>query len=261
MIEIRLADPIDFEDWRQNARSLFRRGVPPDQVIWHTGTDSDLFAALGENMPPETDRRLVVPTRFLILARMVLLHRDEERFARLYRFLWRLGNDPRLLARATDRDVIRLREMARAVRRDIHDMRGFVRFRKTVVDTMEWHVAWFEPDHRILEANASFFVRRFTGMNWSILTPDASLHWNRQDLSLGPGGRRADAPAEDALEELWRGYYRAIFNPARLKTRAMRSGMAVKYWHNLPEAAEIRPLIAQAAARCEVMYEVDGGRS
>lgn len=253
MIAARLDDPTDFEEWRRQARLLFRCGVPPDRVLWQAGDAGDLFAPLGEALPPEGDRRLAVPARFLLLARTAILHRNEDRLARLYRLLWRLADEPRLLAVTTDREVAALREMAKSVRRDIHKMRAFVRFRRRLIAGRDWHVAWFEPDHHIVEANAPFFVRRFTGMNWSILTPEASAHWDGEDLSFGPGARRSDAPAEDAMEDLWRGYYRAIFNPARLKTRAMRSGMAVKYWANLPEAADIRPLIAQAAARTGAM--------
>ena len=62
--------------------------------------------------------------------------------------------------------------MEKAVRRDIHKMHAFVRFRKIGEGGDERYVAWFEPEHFIVERNAPFFVRRFTGMRWSILTPD-----------------------------------------------------------------------------------------
>ena len=97
-------------------------------------------------------------------------------------------------------------------------------------------------------------MRRFTAMNWSILTPEASAHWDGEQLAFGPGAVRADAPApKDALEDLWRGYYASIFNPARLKVAAMKGEMAVKYWRNLPEAPLIGPLIKDAQRRMEGM--------
>ena len=55
-------------------------------------------------------------------------------------------------------------------------------------------------------------------------------------------------PPADAGEALWLTYYAHIFNPARLKVAAMRKEMPRRYWHNLPEAQLIAPLI-QAAQR------------
>ena len=44
--------------------------------------------------------------------------------------------------------------MEKAVRRDIHKMRAFVRFRKIGEGDDERYVAWFEPEHFIVERNA-----------------------------------------------------------------------------------------------------------
>ena len=62
----------------------------------------------------------------------------------------------------------------------------------------------------------------------------------------------------DETEALWLTYYAGIFNPARLKPRAMRAEMPVKYWANLPEAALIPDLIAGAEARVRGMAETAG---
>lgn len=92
-------------------------------------------------------------------------------------------------------------------------------------------------------------------MRWSILSPERSAHWDGETLTFGPGARKEDAPAEDALEDVWRSYYASIFNPARLKVDAMRAEMPKKYWRNLPEASLIEPLIASAARRTGDMVE------
>jgi DNA polymerase len=60
-------------------------------------------------------------------------------------------------------------------------------------------------------------------------------------------------PPDDAVEPLWRAYYAAIFNPARLKPGAMRAEMPRKYWRNMPETAEIPRLIAEAPRRAAEM--------
>ena len=156
---------------------------------------------------------------------------------------------------ATDPDVARLQAMEKAVRRDAHKMHAFVRFREIKTEDGPRFVAWFEPEHHTLEAEAGFFIRRFASMRWSILTPGASAHWDGAALTMGPGARRADAPVEDAHEDLWRAYYASVFNPARLKPDAMRAEMPVKYWRNLPEARLIPRLIAEAPRRAAAMVE------
>ncbi len=243
----RLDSETDFEGWRGHARALLCDGVPPEGVTWQVGAAQDsLFAILDAPAPPRDPAyRPRVSKRFLADAKLALCHRDATRFDLLYRLIHRLQDTPDLLSNALDDDVIRLNAMIKAVSRDRHKMRAFVRFRavKGVADTF---VAWFEPEHRIVEENAPFFVRRFANMNWSILTPERSAHYNRAALHFGPGTSQAEAPDGDALEDLWRAYYGAIFNPARLKVKAMSAEMPKKYWKNLPEADLIAPLIADA---------------
>jgi DNA polymerase len=83
-------------------------------------------------------------------------------------------------------------------------------------------------------------------MPWSILTPDLCAHWDGHALSFTSGVSKSEAPSEDRLEETWRRYYASIFNPARLKVKAMQTEMPKKYWRNLPEASIIKPLIEDA---------------
>ncbi len=250
MIGIALPGPADFPAWREAARRLVAAEVRPERVVWHlAGEAAGLFAH--EPVPEPRRVGISVPRAFPELAEVVIRHRDGERFALLYRLLWRIAHGEHgLLEVATDPEVIRAQGMAKAVRRDAHKMHAFLRFREAPGPR---YVAWFEPDHHILEAEAGFFIRRFAGMRWSILTPEASAHWDGEALQMGPGGRRADAPAEDAKEELWRAYFASIFNPARLKPAAMRAEMPVKYWRNLPEAQDIPRLMAEAPRRVAEM--------
>lgn len=253
-----LAAPDDFAGWRDQARRLLMADVPPDRVTWQVPGEGggDLFAS-GRHLPaPRADApQPRVSRAFLDLAAKGALHRDEGRFALLYRLLWRLQQHPGLIEDEADPDVRQLHGLVRTVRRDIHKMRAFVRFRVIGSGEEERYVAWFEPEHHILRANAKFFVNRFTGMRWAILTPQGSLHWDGEVLSEGPPAARSDAPAEDAAEDLWRRYYGSIFNPARLKVGAMLKEMPRRYWKNLPEAALIPELIAGAQAREAAMVE------
>ena len=160
-----------------------------------------------------------------------------------------LRDDPRLIGDRADPLLRRLEEMAKAVRRDMHKMRAFVRFREVGSADGARFVAWFEPNHHIVRLNAGFFVRRFAAMRWSILTPELSVHWDGERLTEGPGATKADAPQGDPVEDAWRTYYASIFNPARLKIGAMLKEMPRRYWKNMPETALVPELIAGAQAR------------
>ncbi len=243
---ITLDSETDFEGWRKAARSLVLHEVKPADVTWIVrGDESELFAPAAE--PLEAPQgSFSVSAKFVELAQSAILHRDPERFAILYRLLWRLRGHPHLLDVATDPDVALVTAMAKAVRRDEHKMHAFVRFREVGREQKSHYVAWFEPEHHIVELAAPFFARRFADMPWSILTPDACAHWDGHAVSITSGVSKADAPTEDRLEETWRRYYASIFNPARLKVKAMQTEMPKKYWRNLPEASLIKPLIAGA---------------
>src|SRR6185437_7740627 len=88
---------------------------------------------------------------------------------------------------------------------------------------------------------------------WAILTPDASLFWDLEKLDSGPGLPRSAAPQEDELEELWRLYYRTMFNPARLRLGAMRAALPASRWNNLPEARTIPELVRLSRGRVQEM--------
>lgn len=257
---VRLAAPDDFEGWRSAARALVAMGIPPGRVAWYV--EGANAPGLFDEQPLAVDGAapaLPVARDLVRLLRTALLHSDPGRFALGYRLLWRSRSEPRLHLDAADPDMMALNALAKAVRRDIHKMHAFVRFRKTgVADGRECFAAWFEPQHHITRAVAGFFRNRFAGMNWLIVTPQASIAWNGVRLSEGPGGCRDDVPDDDEIEAEWRAYYASIFNPARLKVRAMKREMPVRYWRNLPEAALIGDLVEASERRvAEMIAQAD----
>lgn len=251
----------DLAGFRRAARDLLARQVPPEAVTWsEDAAQVDLFGAATSASPCEAGAMPTpgptVPAGFLRLCEAVILHRDAQRFALLYRLLWRLAREPALRHDPLDPDLLQAAGMARAVGRDIHKMRAFVRFRP--VDDGKagegpLHVAWFEPQHHVVEANAPWFQRRFANMRWAILTPDRCAEWDGQVLHLRAGARREDAPPADAGESLWLTYYRSIFNPARLNLPQTVREMPRRYWSALPEAQLISPLAAAARERTQRM--------
>jgi DNA polymerase len=253
-----IADEDDFDGWRDTARALALARVAASDVVWQVGdTPKDLFGDEAILDPGPAPFR--VPRAFVDLARTVVLNADPQRFALLYTLLVRILDQPRLIEDRADPLVRRLEEMAKTVRRDIHKMRAFVRFREVEDDGTTRFVAWFEPEHHIVRANAKFFVERFATMHWSILTPEVSIHWDGVTLTESRGATKGDAPGGDPIEEVWKTYYASIFNPARLKVGAMMKEMPRKYWKNMPETALVGALVAGAQAREVAM--IDKARS
>ena len=247
-LRITLDAPDDFDGWRNAARDLIEAGVPPMGVVWEVaGADADLFG--GSAPPPSTGASFAVPRAFVDLAKAAICHVDRERFALLYALLWKLRSNRAAMEDRADPLLDRLEKLAKEVRRDAHKMHAFVRFREVAEGEDTRFIAWFEPDNHIVRREAGFFVRRFANMRWSILTPELSIHYDGETLTEGPGATRADAPDGDPLEETWKTYYASIFNPSRVKIKAMTKEMPKKYWKNMPETALVAPLIAGARAR------------
>ena len=200
----------DFQHWREQARSAFLNGIPPQDVDFKQNDgQQSLFGEMDEAGPissddksngngddkTKTSRTFNVNKRFVSLAQTVGYHRDSNRWNLLYRILWRIaGDEPHLLQITTDDDVLQLHKMEKEVRRDAHKMKAFVRFRKIIRDGEEYYIAWHRPDHQIVRKVAPFFSRRFKGMNWTILTPDESVVWDQQTLQYGDGVPRSAAP-------------------------------------------------------------------
>ncbi|MGJ8569210.1 MAG: UdgX family uracil-DNA binding protein [Hoeflea sp.] len=241
--------------WRTAARSCLSEGLSPADIIWGSEqTERGLF--YDQPTTAAAPVNMTVPRSFVSLAETVCWHRDTDRFARLYQFLWRLKDAPHLIADRGDEGLAHLRGMEKSVHRCQHKMKAFVRFREigNRDDARRSFAAWFEPTHHTVEPTADFFARRFADMDWRIVTPEKTAIFQDGSLSFAPGEPKPSLP-DDASEALWLTYFRSIFNPARLKVHAMTSEMPKKYWKNLPEAATIPDLIANAPARARAMAD------
>ena len=260
MLTIPLLGRGDFSEWRDAARALAAAGRSPREVDWRiTGLTGELFedgAAPDLPKPDAAAPPLTVPPAFLPLAEAVVCHTEPGRFHLLYRLLWRLQSDRRLLELTADKDVAWARLLAKNVQRDSHKMTAFVRFKEIAGETegRRRFFAWFEPSHFIVARTAPFFRRRFADMDWIIATPKGTASWDGDSLifDVRPG---EDPGHGDPTDDLWRTYYASIFNPARLKLKAMQAEMPKKYWRNLPEAALIPEMIANAEADVRAMTE------
>jgi DNA polymerase len=248
MRTVTLKPGADQAGFRTALRRLIADNVPPSSVQWQEG------AGLFDAGPLEEAPPVGLPRGWAERIALWLCHSDSERHALIYALIWRARHgEAHLMEIHSDPLVCRLHAMEKSVRRDLHKMHAFVRFRQ--VEGSDAFAAWFEPDHFIIEHTADFFVQRFRGMNWSIFTPKGSLIWKDARLTIGPPATRDQAPASDGFEDGWRGYYESTFNPARLNPGQMRAHMAKKYWRNLPEAQSIPGLIRAAPLRVTAMME------
>ncbi|MFK7852138.1 MAG: UdgX family uracil-DNA binding protein [Akkermansiaceae bacterium] len=260
---MRSVDPgNDFASWRKVAKGLLAADVNPAEVIFEKeqglfSSDSSLQEDQVEFRAKPTDK---VPPEFIDLAKSVSCHANENRWALLYRILWRIvKNSERSLCQiSSDLDIVKAAMMRKNVSREIHKMHAFVRFRLVDTDAesgRERYAAWFEPDHWIVEAATPFFQKRFANMDWSIFTPKGCAHWHGKSLVYTEGVSSDPIGSGDSMEDFWKTYYRSIFNPARVKVKMMQTEMPKKYWKNLPEAELIHQLIHESKTRVNSMRE------
>jgi probable DNA metabolism protein len=231
---------------------MLEHEIHPRDAIWQRALEEDFLFSTSKPKS-KTTRPLKVPAAFMEIAETASCHRSGDQWPLLYSILWRLTHGERhLLNIASDPELHRVQSMVKHIRRDCHKMHAFVRFRKVgeaPLTDREKFVAWFEPDHKIVRLNASFFRKRFTNMDWSIFTPDECMHWEGETIHYTPGVHKSQAPDSDALEDLWKSYYKSIFNVARVKVKAMQSEMPKKYWKNLPEAEIIESLLSSSSQK------------
>ena len=252
----------DFDEWRTTARLLLQDEMRPEDVFWHYHSAPTLFDGEPASSPSEKyspaqqSHEFLVPKQFINLAKNVICHESKGSAALLYRLLYRLQQDKTLLEKIYDIDTATALSRQKAVSHDIHHMHAFLRFKEICnLDNDNFRrcfTAWYEPQHFIIAEAIPFFCRRFSDMDWQILTPKGSAFYFNKRLFFGePIFKKPQN--KDEIEELWKTYFASIFNPARLKVKTMQSHMPKKYWSNLPEAEIIDSLIGDAETRIETM--------
>jgi len=254
--------------WRRAVRAFIANGIAPEQVEWVEEDTAPQLFGVDENIPAiPSGFAMRVPKALLALCDEALCYEDcgadrprQAAFCACHRLVDAYVHGQIQLNDRTDERVRKVEVMAKAVRRDKHKMKAFVRFREVAQNDAgrRAFVSWFEPTHRIEEAIAGFFTRRFGDMDWVIETPRATIRFVSGVLDVTAQANGKPDLADDA-EELWRTYYASIFNPARLMVKAMQAEMPKKYWHNLPEAQLIPDLIASAREREHAMQKAAPG--
>jgi uracil-DNA glycosylase len=198
--------------------------------------------------PPVPQPAPHLPRSLMDLLQTAACCRQADRWAFLYRVVWRWAGGDHAVQSAADADGARLHAMVKAVHREEHDMHAYIRFRERPAQLgPPRFVAWFEPRHDVLPQVAQHFVSRMGKVSWMIATPDASVLWDGATLhNCGP---LVDSAADlvDHGEALWLTYYRSIFNPARVNAPLLYSHIPSRFWKGLPEGALVPQMVSQAA--------------
>ena len=249
MISARATDAVT---WRDEARRLLASDVAPEDVVWGDGVQASLFGEASTSTSTSTrGKGARVPAEFVEKAEMACCHSSPDRFAVLYRLLWKISHGVHaLLSDPLDPDVIRLNGFLRDVREEEHRMHAFVRFRRAVLDdeTEHW-ISWFAPAHHVLERVAPFFARRYPAMKWSMFTPERSAHWDTKEITYSAGAGRDTAPDTDELDALFLSYYASIYNPARTNPTVLRHHIPTYIQEQIPEGAIMQSLMRSSAPR------------
>ncbi|HWT70951.1 MAG TPA: TIGR03915 family putative DNA repair protein, partial [Oxalicibacterium sp.] len=259
-----LACADSFTRWRDEARRLLAQRIPPWQIQWSAhGHDHGLFDVHALTTVNESGVSLRVPRSLLQTLETAACFRADDRWPFLYKILWRWQNGDRTVLSVADEDGKRLHAMVKTVEREVHHMHAYLRFRERAPELgAPRFVAWFEPEHDVLNDVAVHFARRMGNTSWLIATPQVTIAWDGYTLMQGPPSASGPLQADDEGEQLWLAYYRSIFNPARVNARAMEMQMPVRYWKNMPESKLIPGLISEAAAggRCVGQVAAVGAR-
>jgi uracil-DNA glycosylase len=264
----------NFAEWREAARELLVHGAAPETVNWGA-PGADLFSGApvealaqhnaAEPLPAPAPQSAVgpvpspvpsdalraapnLPRSLMDLLQTAACCRQPDRWAFLYRIVWRWAQGDHAVQSAADADGARLHAMVKAVHREEHDMHAYIRFRERPAELgPPRFVAWFEPRHDVLPQVAQHFVSRMGKVSWMIATPDASVLWDGATLhNCGP---LVDSAADlvDHGEALWLTYYRSIFNPARVNAPLLYSHIPSRFWKGLPEGALVPQMVSQAS--------------
>jgi len=210
MPRIVLARETDWDGWRAATRAHVRAGTPPEAIAWSIGPAPDPL--------PEASSSFGVPRALVALAAQAIQARDPGRFDLLYRLVWRAQTGEPVLEQSDDPELARVRRLALAVRAEAHRMRTHLRFLPLPDPAPTLYLGWYAPAHFVLEANAQLLARRFAALRFTVLTPDASAHWDGAVLRFGPGLDPALVPDDAALVAQWREYAPDILAGARTGT-------------------------------------------
>lgn len=205
-MQVPLSHPADVTGFHSEATRLLTGQVGPDTVQWSAPPAMSVAEQpLEETRAAIHNRaaRAIIPQSFIRMSELVVLHRDPQRFDLLYRALWRLVYEPDLKNDHGDADLVKLRQMAQAVRRDIQKMKTRLAFRPLTLRGETVQVAWYEPGHHVCELVGAWLAAREPAQRWLVLTPDRSMRWDGNRLLSAPAVGAGQQPVPGRSDAEW----------------------------------------------------------
>src|SRR5581483_10865750 len=116
-----------------------------------------------------------IPRELLGWLKAAACFRARDRWALLYRILWRWTRGEREVLDTNDSDGALLDQRVRAVERETEDMLNLTLFRRRdpSFGAPEF-VGWYEPHHDLLEYAADRFAGRMGYSTWMLATPQGA---------------------------------------------------------------------------------------
>ncbi|WP_345815041.1 DUF4130 domain-containing protein [Paraburkholderia sp. PREW-6R] len=199
-----------------------------------------------------------IPRELLARLQTAACYRAPDRWALLYRILWRWTHGERRVLDPGDEDGALLATRIAAVERETDDLLLLTLFRRRdpTMGLPEF-VGWYEPRHDLLERAAERFAEKMGDSTWMLATPHGAAFWNGMLLFIGrtaseeqdeathalpPGAMAGEAISSESAEALWLMYYANAFN-------GERTPMPLRYWRTPPAGPPLPASIARARSR------------
>jgi len=131
--------------------------------------------------------------------------------------------------------VKKVHNVSLKVGREIHRLKGLVRFRELNDGTL-W--APIEPDHQVLLPLAHHFRHRLPGERGMIhdLRRGVAMTWTQKTVRyIEPPGQIQPSETEAEVQQLWQTYFTSATIRERINPRLQRQCMPVRYWKWLTE--------------------------
>jgi probable DNA metabolism protein len=148
-----------------------------------------------------------------------------------------LEHGDRINGHLTHPDVKAIVTLARKAGRELHRMKGLLRFEQLRDGA---YLARMEPDNNVIQPLAKHFSRRLRAQEWFIydVRRHSAAHWDGSALQFGTleqFSRPELSDEEKEVQDLWKAFFKTIAIPERKNPRLQKSNMPFKYWKYLTE--------------------------
>lgn len=204
-----------------------------------------------------------ISRELLVRLKTAACFRAPDRWALLYRILWRWTHGERHVLDLTDPDGALLDQRIQATEHETQDLLILTLFRRRDPSMgLPEFVGWYEPQHDLLERAAARFGARMGDSTWMLATPHGAAFWNGMLLRIGRPATQDCEEASHALpasamtgeaitseaitseptEALWLAYYASAIN-------AEPFPVPLRYWKTPPAGPPLPAHLARERSR------------